>query len=1001
MTDQPLLTLTPTQLQPLRGERRQQLISYLAAWDEQATLLRYLEVWLGAQPNLATLRQAHAETLLALGQPKSTLEILEALDAERGMSGGRRQLRATALAALGEADAALELLADDAASAETHLERAAVFVAARRWDEAAAAYRAAGLSLDGPAPAWRAVELAAAQADWPRAHRLLADWQSLRTEPLAPAQLRLAAQIAAGAADAAAAERYAELLRAAEQAHRDRVLAALGLDDTVDAADAPLIAEPASIAEAAPAAVPDVAREFLRTHWGYDDFRGRQAAVVAHMLAGDNTLAVLPTGAGKSLTYQLPAFVLPGATVVVSPLIALMKDQLDGLPSTLRAQATAINSKLRPEEVVNIIAEMRAGAFKLVYVAPERLRQQTFVQALREAGVCRFVVDEAHCVSLWGLSFRPDYLFLQRVIADLDHPPVLAVTATATPEAQLEIAGQFGQLHVVQASIFRPNLHFSVVEVGNNEAKVEALIATCQRSTGAVVVYARAREQCERLAATLRQHGVQAAHYHAQVEDRHLVQEQFMRGDVRVLVATIAFGMGVDKADVRMIVHFNLPQSVEAYYQEAGRAGRDGEPAECVLLYTSGDKGQLTNWLRQDALTRDDLRELYKLLRGQSQAGFVAMHPEDLGRPLPQFNETQLRVMLGMLERVGLLVRHFDLPRTMAVTLLDVGDDLELLRFAQCTRARAGQRVSLAPLTTAEACGWRPDELERRLLGWQADGRLRYHGIPTDLLLELLPPPADTAARIDKMIADYKIRQEARIAAMVGYAKGLNCRHRALAAHFKEQLPACGGPCDICSNTHITLELEAPGEWLKPAKPVVYGPIVTEMILRTVRDLRFGVGRTGLAHILTGSKKAAGMSDRCRDWGKLAGHSLRAVVAVIDDVIEKGWLVRSADDERPLLELTEQGRAALQSPATLPDLAPAPADVAPDDQLYQALERWRSHVARSRGVQTYIICANTTLRDIAADRPRTLLTLGRIKGVGPKTLEQYGAAILDVIATHH
>ncbi len=914
MSPDALLLLTPTQLQPVKGERRNQLITYLKSAGEYPTLLHYLEVWLGGDPHLATLRQARAEVLVALGQLEAALAELDALDAERGMSAGRRTLRLDALVKIGAWEAAHALVdaevQDPLSQARLHGD---LLLQQGEWSQAVTTYTIAGIDVNGEAePNLYAVRLALATGEGQRAHAILQQLYERRPEAATtPTHLRVEREIAEQGHDHEALTRIdAEIERYRDEQQR-KLLAILHLEP--DDETRPLIAERRiDVAPEAcallqanggytgvtqplllPVPVEPLAEivleayALLQKHWGYADFRGQQANVVSNMLAGLNTLAVLPTGAGKSLTYQLPAFLLDGATIVVSPLIALMKDQVDGLPVGLRSQATAINSSLRSDEVAEVLAQVREGRFKLVYVAPERLRQQAFVQALRQAGIARFVVDEAHCVSLWGLSFRPDYLFLKRVLHELGDPPVLALTATATPETQLEIEAQFGKLKLVSASIFRSNLHFSVIQSTNGQAKELALIELCRQNRGAIVVYARARDKCEELAAILRHNGIKAAHYHAQVENRARVQEQFMRGDVRVLVATIAFGMGVDKADVRMIVHYNLPQSIEAYYQEAGRAGRDGRPAECVLLYTSSDKGQLTSWLRQDALDKDDLRVIYKTLRQYARHDVVAIHTDTLLHSLPRrgdhqwWNETQLRVVLGMLERVGLVVRHFDLPTMMSVTLHTRLNDPAFEQFAGTLFLRESQRTSFAPLDTAVACGWRPDELEAHLLRWQAAGALSYQGTATDLLLELLPPPADTAARIDRLLGDYDDRQNARINAMAGYAQGLNCRHRALAKHFGELLPACGGVCDICA-----------------------GQVTATPSLST----------------------------------------------------------------------------------------------AVDESLYHALESWRRHTAQQRGVPSYIVFANATLRDIASVRPRTLKALAAIRGVGPKTLDQYGPAVLSVIA---
>jgi ATP-dependent DNA helicase RecQ len=369
---------------------------------------------------------------------------------------------------------------------------------------------------------------------------------------------------------------------------------------------------------------PSDLRAELTRLFGHSQFQGAQEAVISQVMAGIDTVAVMPTGAGKSLCYQLPAMLLPGVTVVISPLIALMKDQYDSLPADVYERTTFINSSLDIETLRERMGEIFAGRYKLVYCAPERLRQQPFVDGLRRANVSMVVVDEAHCVSMWGHDFRPDYLFLGKVIPSLGSPVVLALTATATPEIRDEISEQLGHpLKPVVASVFRPNLYYEVETLADKEGKMRLLLDICRNEQGSGVVYARSRETCEQLAAMLRRSGVKAAHYHAGLppEERSRVQEAFMTDRTRVIVATIAFGMGIDKSNVRFIVHFSPPDTLEGYVQESGRAGRDGRPARCVLLITPGDGRNLSRWSRQEQLKVEHLREIYRAIKGRVASG--------------------------------------------------------------------------------------------------------------------------------------------------------------------------------------------------------------------------------------------------------------------------------------------------------------------------------------------------------------------------------------------
>ncbi|MBI3977032.1 MAG: DNA helicase RecQ [Chloroflexi bacterium] len=328
----------------------------------------------------------------------------------------------------------------------------------------------------------------------------------------------------------------------------------------------------------------------LRATFGYTAFRPLQADVVRSILRGQDVFVLMPTGGGKSLCYQLPALLLDGLTVVVSPLIALMKDQVDGLQA-LGVSATCINSSLDPAEIDRRQAEIARGDVKLLYVAPERLMLPGFLQRLASTRLAFFAIDEAHCISEWGHDFRPEYRELKRLRKVFPTVPLGAFTATATPRVRADIQSQLGlaKAPIFQGSFNRPNLYY---EVRPKKAAYDQLVGYLRAHESASgIVYCLSRSGTESLAATLCTDGFRAAAYHAGLmgEERHRRQEAFIRDDLRIIVATIAFGMGIDKPDVRFVVHYDLPKSLEAYYQESGRAGRDGDPADCILFYSVGD----------------------------------------------------------------------------------------------------------------------------------------------------------------------------------------------------------------------------------------------------------------------------------------------------------------------------------------------------------------------------------------------------------------------------
>src|SRR5688500_4876490 len=335
----------------------------------------------------------------------------------------------------------------------------------------------------------------------------------------------------------------------------------------------------------------------LQKHFGHGVFRPGQEQVVSAVLRGHDVLAVMPTGSGKSLGYQLPAVILPGTTLVVSPLISLMKDQVDelnrrGIPSG------ALHSMLSAERRREVLNAARAGRLRLLYVAPERFASNQFLDLLGELTIARFVIDEAHCVSEWGHDFRPDYRRLRAAAAECrtsqarpGRPPIAAFTATATPEVRDDIVALVGLAspEILVAGFDRPNIYLRVAPVESDDEKHESL----PRLVGGrrALVYAATRRSTEAAAATLQTAGIEAAAYHAGLKDdeRTRVQDAFARGSLHVVCATNAFGMGIDRPDVDAVVHFAIPGSVEAYYQEIGRAGRDGRAATATLLWDYAD----------------------------------------------------------------------------------------------------------------------------------------------------------------------------------------------------------------------------------------------------------------------------------------------------------------------------------------------------------------------------------------------------------------------------
>jgi len=354
----------------------------------------------------------------------------------------------------------------------------------------------------------------------------------------------------------------------------------------------------------------------LNRSFGHASFRPGQAQVIESLLAGRSALALFPTGAGKSLCYQLPSLLMDGLTVVISPLIALMKDQVESLQARGIA-AARLDSSLAPAEVAGVYDGIRTGKLKLLYIAPERLTGEQFVARLSRTKVAMMAVDEAHCISEWGHNFRPEYLRLAHVAKELGISTVLALTATATPAVAADIRRAFGiaETDHVQTSFRRPNLSYRVTPCVDRD-RLTLLTSRLQsrqgEQQGATIVYVTLQKTAEEVANHLQSRGLQALAYHAGLPDetRHAAQDAFMTGRVATIVATIAFGMGIDKSDIRGVYHYNLPKTLENYAQETGRAGRDGQPAVCELLACADDRVTLENFTYGDTPTPEALRRL-------------------------------------------------------------------------------------------------------------------------------------------------------------------------------------------------------------------------------------------------------------------------------------------------------------------------------------------------------------------------------------------------------
>ena len=551
--------------------------------------------------------------------------------------------------------------------------------------------------------------------------------------------------------------------------------------------------------------------ETLRRVFGFDAFRAGQEPVVSRLLEGQSVLAIFPTGAGKSMCYQLPALLLDGVTLVVSPLIALMKDQIDFLVARGVA-AARLDSSIDAEEARRVYRELHGGRLKLLYVAPERMANERFLQTLRQLRVSMMAVDEAHCISEWGHNFRPDYLKLAKVAKDLEVGRVLALTATATTSVAKDIATAFAVADdaVVRTPFHRPNLtlHVSAVDAARRDALLLERLKS--RPRGPTIVYVTLQKTAEEVASRSAAAGLPARSYHAgmESEQRHEVQDWFMSSSDAIVVATIAFGMGIDKSDIRYVYHYNLPKTLENYAQEIGRAGRDGKPSVCEVLACGDDVTTLENFTYGDTPTPQAVASLLDEVLGLGEAFDVSTHElsgtHDI-RPLVVETILTYLELGGVFEGTGPFYGEYKFqPLRPSVEILAKFDArrAEFLRgvFAQAQKLKTWFKLDLAQVTAATGAPREKVVAALNYLEEQGDVVLQVAGVRQGYRLK--KPGVDRRA-LAKKLSDRFLERERRDAERLGqvlaFAEHDGCLTRYLLRYFGEDLPADCGHCARCA----------------------------------------------------------------------------------------------------------------------------------------------------------------------------------------------------------
>ncbi len=566
-------------------------------------------------------------------------------------------------------------------------------------------------------------------------------------------------------------------------------------------------------------------QDVLADTFRFASFRPGQEQVIDTLLEGRSALAVFPTGGGKSLCYQLPALLLDGVTVVVSPLIALMKDQIDFL-SKRGVAAARLDSSLGPDELRDVTTRLRAGTLKLLYVAPERFNNERFLAQLAGARISLFAVDEAHCISEWGHNFRPDYLKLAVRARELGAERVLALTATATPAvaADIRLGFEIEERDSVVTGFYRPNLTLLTTPVAAAERDGLLVARIRERPAGSAIVYVTLQRTAEDVAALLAEGGVPARAYHAGMspEDRVAVQDWWSGSDRNVVVATIAFGMGIDKADVRAVYHYNLPKSLESYSQEIGRAGRDGEPSVCELLACPDDVPTLENFAYGDTPTREALAAVLDEVFAHEVGEELAVAEFDLSAR-HDIRQLVLRTVLTYLELDGLLRQGTPFYAGYKVRPLEGSlDDLvagfdesrsDFLRRVFESGKTGRTWTTIDPEASAAALGAARSRIVAALDYLDQQGLAEIRAADVRQRYTLLQQPPSLDELVDEVAARLQRREQSetsRVGRVLALVELDGCQVRELAAYFGEDRTEACGHCSHCLGGVQSLGTPAP-----------------------------------------------------------------------------------------------------------------------------------------------------------------------------------------------
>ncbi|MBU1205985.1 MAG: ATP-dependent DNA helicase [Proteobacteria bacterium] len=766
------------------------------------------------------------------------------------------------------------------------------------------------------------------------------------------------------------------------------------------------------------------AQSLMERVFGFRDFRPGQGEVLDSILAGEDTLVVMPTGGGKSLCYQLPALVLPGVSLVISPLIALMKDQVD----TLRVRelpAVSIHSLMSIEEQEEALEKIPLGAYKMIYVSPERLRNGPFISALKKQPVSMVAVDEAHCISEWGHDFRPDYLRIGQALDWLGRPQTIALTATATARVREDIITQL-KLRAPRQFITgfdRENLFWEVSPVRGAKEKLPLLTRRLQSFSGGAIVYTGTRKSVESIVGHLRNQGVTVDGYHAGMEDeeRTRVQEEFLEGRLNLIVATNAFGMGIDRSDIRMVIHHQIPGSIESYYQESGRAGRDGERSACLLLFAPADRRLQEFFIEASYPAPEVILAVHRTLLQRPEDPIWLTYREIGMLCQPPVADVAVASVLKILEEAG-VVHRLHRYENRAELYLRVRPAAILQSLPKKFSAKAAflkilgghytdeellEGIQFLPVEMAAKAGLSKEAFRRLITDLEERGEGAYIPPFRGRGLRMLSRLSSAELKIDfQKLQLRKAHQLEKLDQMMAYGASTRCRRAFLLDYFGERFSSADcGRCDVCQQRR----------WAPAAAPRGMDPILAVKILSGVARLQGRFGQSMAVKMLAGSKDSKVEQfrlHRLSTYGLLGEFSQIQVEKWVQELLANGCLIQHrtvmGGKPYPVLLLTPRGREVMKGQEEV-FLSPAPTEIkiaAPTgleefcEDLFEELRKLRLQLARGESLPPYCIFHDRTLREMARNLPDTPVKMMAIAGVGEITFRKYGRNFLDLISSY-